>query len=650
MTTYKIATWDSEPINDGTNYRAWFPEHDERGLPTVDAQMVERTGYWPILGSIRRLGHQVVMKVSIEGASVDALRAQLLKWFVPQPNYLDWTGAAAKRLVIEDRDGSNDRYIMATPISCTPAPERSDVIYTIILQAHGDPRWRGVNNASFSTWNLSAGSGINAFNPASQDIVFPIIDITPNGAKSGDYAYKVFVPIQWRTVNSGRYPIDIGNATFDTAALTTAKMQADGDDLRVLVNGAERDRWLGNMDTTTTRVWVNLEFAANVEMTLAAAIASGGSVDSITVNQNLYGLANSGIVQIGSEFFTYTGVDGINKTLTGVERATHFSSAAAHSVGDSVIWIQHEVYIIYGNATATAPITNDAYKPMFDLDTSTNGSWIYTDFFEAGAQRAGAWRKEVVEGSIQTPLFYGDNQGPVIEPATTFAELGVVALGAYPYASWGIFRLANPCGVTAANFTNGEQWAGALSGTTAEIVYYPASTNQAQAIYEIPQPPATHAWQSWSRNQTITAANVGVGLSVRTPGSLATMRKVEAADVTLTLDSNKTPVVTPGSEQGGYQLNLTLTTLGIQTAEFGGLQLNINFMMEVGQTLRVDTYNKTVTYLKDNSNQAQAITLLGAIRRDWWPLVGGQSQSVSAEDTGTTDLDIDISYTPRYFT
>ena len=639
---YKVATFDTNAINDGTNYRAWFPEHDQRGLPAVNAQMIERTGYWPVLGSVRRPGRRIAMKVSIEGADTDTLRTQLLKWFTPYPPFTDWTGAAAKRLVIEDKDGSNDRYIEAVPVSCTPQPDATDIVYTVILQVHGDPRWRGVEDSSFSTWNLSADSGLNNLNPASQDIVHPIIDITPQAAKSGDYAFQRFMPVRWLAGNAAKYPTDVAGAALDTAALTTAKMQADGDDLRVVIGGTERDRWLGNMDTTTTRVWVNLDFAANVVMTLAAGIASGGSVDTITVNQNIYGLANSGIVQIGSEFFTYTGKDVANKILTGVTRAAHFSTAAAHSAGDNVYWIQHEIFVIYGNSGVSAPLTDDSHMPAFDLDTSTNTSWIFADFASVDGLRSGSWTPYSIQG---TPRFYGGNQDTEADP---FAELGVEVIGSYPFTSTGIWLLNNPCGITNGNFTNGEQWASALTGTTADIVYLSAGGSPISA-FTIAQPSLSSTWEAWSRNQAFSTNPPGVGIRLTTPGSLSVLRLVECADVTVTLNSANTPVTAVGAEQGGYLLNLTLTTLGIQT-DVGGIQLNINFPMEVGATLRVDTYNKTVTYLKDNSNQAQAITMLGKIRRDWWPLKGGSSQSVSAEDTGTTDLDIDISYTPRYFT
>lgn len=83
MATQKIRLWDGNAINDGTNYRAWFPKDgglDLLGLPSVNAQMIERTGYWPVLGSIRRPARQIIVKVKIEGSDTETLRTQLLKW------------------------------------------------------------------------------------------------------------------------------------------------------------------------------------------------------------------------------------------------------------------------------------------------------------------------------------------------------------------------------------------------------------------------------------------------------------------------------------------------------------------------------------------------------------------------------------------
>lgn len=648
-----IVSWDGNNINDGTNYTAWFPAPDfnPRGLHAIEPQMALRTGYWPIIGGIQRPGHRLVIKILIEGASVDALRVQLLQWFRPYPPRLNIEKAPVKQLVIEDDDGSNDRYVEAVCISCLPdMTVGADLVFTAILQVHGDVRWRSTSDSSFSTWNLVFDSGINNLNPDGEDEVYPVIQFTPGAGKTGSYAYKRFIPLRWVETSYGaqNYPVDITNDSFDTAALISSKMQADGDDLRVFVNGTEKDRWLDGINTSTTKVWVNLDFLPNVEMTLASAIASSGSVDSITVNEDISGVYAPGIVQIDSEYFQFTGKIPGEGILTGVTRAAHGSSAAAHSVGADAYWIQNEIYIAYGDSGAAAPTTDDNYKPIFDLSTSTNTSWVYTDFGETLTTgiRAASWVKASNGGQ---PFFYTANRNTNASP---WSEMGIGVTNQNGTGQTGSWQLYNPCGITNANFTNGEKY-GTDTGADHALARIESFVPGAgwNEEYEIPNIAAASTWEAWSQSVALDTGAISVRMLVSIYRlSPLDLRQLEVADCTLTLNSSNTPVTSIGAEQGGYLLDVTLTNLYFKTSALGGIQTRITFLMELNETLEVDTYNKTITYLKDGSSQMQALTLIGPGRNHWFPLEGGQSNELSAADTGTTDLDIDISYTPRHLT
>ena len=134
-------------------------------------------------------------------------------------------------------------------------------VYHASLVVHGDVRWREVTPATDS-WDITASGQTDTRTNSGADVAYPIIDITPTDAKTGDYLYKVYVPIRWRVSKAAsNYPLDIVNNGLNTAALVSgSKMQADGDDLRVWVNGIEVDRWLQDINNATTQVWVNLDW------------------------------------------------------------------------------------------------------------------------------------------------------------------------------------------------------------------------------------------------------------------------------------------------------------------------------------------------------------------------------------------------------
>lgn len=653
----KIKRWDINEINDGTNYVAYFLEGQTISeLTEIEPVMIERTGYWPMLGQIRRPARKLTFEIGIVGSNPTTLRAQLLKWFRPIPLLTDFTGAVYKEFVIEDDDGSNDRYVEAVCRSIRAIPGTAELFYTVRLEVHRDPVWRKTSSTNLSLWTLTSGTDSEIFTINGDDIAHPVISITPRAALSGSYAHKRFIPLRWREADYGAqtYPIDICNGAFDTAAeIGAAQMQADGDDLRVFINGIERDRWLNGINTAATKVWVNFDFLPDVAMTLAEDLSGAGAIDSIRVNENISGVFTPGIVQIGSEFFQFT--DKINTTndhiLTGVTRAAHGSTAAAHTTGDSVFWIQNEIYIMYGNSSVTAPVTDDRWKPILNLATSTNTSWVYADFGQTQTTglRSASWIKGSAFGQ---PGFYTANHAT---QATTWSEIGINVTNQVT-AQTGLWQLYNPCGITAANFTNGEHYATLSIASThvvERIMGFSAGVGW-QTEYTIPPPSTTGGWESWSRNQTMSVTRLAVALWLQMFRlSPLDERQIEVADVTVTLDSGKTPTTSIGAEQGAYLLDILITNINFQVDanEFStNPGIRVKFPMELDFALIIDTYNKTVTYEKDFSSQVQAVELYPSVRRDWFPLEGGTTNTLEFMGTGTTDLDIGITYVERYLT
>ncbi|RLC69435.1 MAG: hypothetical protein DRI81_20470, partial [Chloroflexi bacterium] len=422
------------------------------------------------------------------------------------------------------------------------------------LVADGDARWRS-RDGDVHVWDITSGADDETVTVDSDDDVYPVLRLTPKQAKTAGYAYRRWVPVIW-TVDAAysKYPYMLG--TFDTAALVTAsKAQADGDDWRVVVDGSETDRWFGDSGTaqfnqTATKTWVNLDFQAGWEGTLEAAIGSGDTVDSIDVNEDISGAASSGILVAyhgaSYEAFTYTGKNETERRFTGVSRAARGTSALALSADDSVYWVQHDVWVLYGNASATAPSQDDDYKPIFDLGDSTNTSWVYEEFGEDDGLRTGAWTE------------YGDtytgNRGVNANP---WIEIGVD--GGDQQSNR--MKLYNPCGITNGSFTNGEKWVDAEDPGSSRVGVVQSSQNGSTWTdeYNVPEPASTETWEAWSRNEALASGARYLSLMGDwDSGADYDETYLEASDCTVTLDSSNTPTHEIGNEQGNYTLDCVI--------------------------------------------------------------------------------------------
>ncbi len=618
----KVVSWDGRSINDGVNYTAVLK--NARGLPAVSAQWVQRSGRWPLLGGVERPGHKLTLGLVIEGPEVETLRSQLTRWFDPEDE-------TPKALVVEDDDGNNDRYLLAICEAIQATPDGGGLIYVATLALHGDVRWRSASEEQ-EVWNVTASGQTRVVTNGGQDDAYPRFTIRPTSNKSGSYNYKRFVPWRWRVdAAASKYPLDICNDSFNTAALVTAgKMQSDGDDLRVLVDGVEVDRWLAGMNTSTTKVWVNLDFQPAWEGTLVAAMLAADSVGTLDVNEDISSAPSAGILMIDSEAFTYTAKNNALKRFLGVTRAAKGTTAANHSAGATVWWCQHEIWLLYGNAGAGAPTVNDNYKPAFNLYSSSNTFWDYDDFGENDGLRTAAWVKQAL---LSTPTFYTAHHGTDANP---WQEIGLLVDSLNDVGMW---RAHNPCGLVAANFQSGEKyranapWRGQIRSSPDGSTWH--------LEYSIPAPSAAATWESWAQNETLNSGAKYVALYLEYYVSGATCY-LEAAGVTLTLDSSCTPTGSIGSELGNYSLACTLSN---QTT---GQAISLSYTMGLNEELEVDSDARTVVDLEDEASQFQALTLEGGARRDWLPLKPGDN-TLRFDDVGTNGVTVTVEWRERYY-
>lgn len=647
----------------GLDYTAFILNGEDVSLPTVKAITARRIGAHPIVSGIERTGRYIPLGIKIEGSSLSILREQLMRWLDPEDE-------TPKKLAATDDDSSNERYLHCICESLQPKRVGKSIIsrlYVALLRVDKDVRWQSESLVTETSWNVTASGQTRMVNNQGGDEAYPIIKVKPTSNKTAGNGFtkRRFVPVLWNnTAAVTNYPICIGPLDLSTFA------QADGDDVRVYVNGVEVDRWLGGTLVSNVKVWLNLDF--DTRATTEVGVATGtGAITEIQCQQDIADFPSSGLLLIENELFTYTGKSNVDRTFTGVTRAAKDTTAANHVVGTTIYWIQHEVWLYYGDSSLTAPSTDDTYKPVFDLDASTNTVWDYDStqskcdgFGEDGVNRPGAWTAATATDSEANFGSRWKSTADHQTDASPWTDLGErhTTFGNYNANKRYVWNLYNPCGISQASFADGE--CAAVKGTnvpsyvTKEVRLVSSedkSTWTTQGTVTITQtedcdpvaPPALpSAWQSWSASSvSMSGYYVGFYGILELGSSSAYQGKVwvECADIVVTLNSTYTPTINAtilGNEQDAYQLTATITNTTT------GESVPLDFTLELNEQLEIDTDQKTVTYLVDNSGQLSALTVDGGVRKKWLPLDPG-SNTLRYDETGVQGVTVDVSCRKR---
>ena len=642
-----IETWDGHNINDGTNYRAGFSPAELWGLPKVGVNSVQRVGAWPLFGALQRNPTHHSIFIAIQGAAIRTLRAQLLRWFDPEDE-------TPKQLVITDDGTLRPRYLNAVCQQLRPVIIGNVAAFELFradLVVSGDVKWRGTADDT-DVWAITVSGDTNVVANDGEDDSYPVYKIKPTSGKTGGYDYRVWVPVKWRSENAASaYPVV---AVMDTATpIGAAKMQADGDDLRVLSDGVEIRRWLNDINTGTTDIWFSLDFTRAPSLILKTAIAGAGAITSIefTDEVEVSLLPETGIIYIGTEALVYTARSLIDGAVTGITRGAKGTSLGAHNPADICYWIQHDVYILYGNAAATDPAVGnyDRYSPAFDIPDETlsnNTQWHYLVFGERFFPRAAAWTTPqstfAITGNGGT---YGVTERG-IDFTNPFSVIGAWRGGAGggPTGAFSYFwQLYNPCGIVDVAWADGKMRAADKDAFHFSLRYWVRGAGwwSNQYLRQGASNPlaADDTWYAWSQAAGVDWDPADVIALINYGSSF--LSDFEAGTVTVFLQAAEVPVVAVGSEQGNYELSATLTN------QATGEAITLNFVMDLNSELEVDTYNKVITWLEDDSRQYQAISF-SSERRHWLRLEPGNN-TLEFVDVGTGNVTLTTVQTPRYY-
>ena len=663
-----IVSFDGTNINDSVNYEAFFPANSLYVQPQSKPTIVKRPGYYPVVAGITQEEKRFVLNIKM---------LQVLHEQIGTLNELFSTRKhAARTLIFEDTADGNKQYqVDAWPIA---QPKIEGQLYRILLVAADWPP-EAVNSSTDTDNNVATTVPYSfTVTPGGNTKTYPTITFDPQSDPNGGYGYIRYGTVYNQTDNAlPDYAIEITGGGLDTATLVGAgKMQADGDDLRVFVGGVEVDRWIQDINTASTQVWIVLPFRAKWERPLEGAIGSGDTVTAIQLPDNttsrdfLRTLPFPGIVQINNEQFSYSYRNPSTRQITGVTRAVRGTTAANHSDNDTIRYIQHDIQVVYGNTAVSAPVVDDNRKPMFDISDgsdSTNDLWVYADFREQDVARPAAWQPVVEYASNadqqQTGIYTAD-QFDYADPAS---EMGLLMSSWQANAVWNAedaslyWQLYQPCGVDeiAAQgevYEVGSLWPAAvgifgwdvfsqrelldIDNAPGEWTGGPSSESTwdgwETASYS-PAPPVPQAFDSGNDYTYIALmlrGNIGAG-----DGNTA---RIEASDVHVSV-ANK-PSVTLGGENGGTD---TYHLLGTLTHDDEGISFDIDIPMLRADSVVIDCENLTVKLNNDNLN------IIGAIkpdtaRADWMYLNGGETNNFTWDsDDGGENVDIDFEWRDR---
>jgi hypothetical protein len=507
-----------------------------------------------------------------------------------------------------------------------------------------DPIWKKYD-PSAKTIAVN-GTGTGTIRPLGNQSALPVITITPtaSGAYYG-FGYKRFIQIINNSLNALiEYPLNLTGAGLDTAALVTAgKMLASGADLRIYVDGVEVKRWLQDMNTANTKIWINWTQPANTDMTLGDTIAATGAVGTITIQNAAANIAlmptipTSGNVKIGSEIFVYTGVYGVSQDgtnvlplqLTGCTRAARQTSMGAHAIGDAIAFVTSDVWMFYGFPAIAPYVTDDTHKPIIKL-TSTNTSWIYEEFVDLYGNRTGGWAFSI-SGSGGTNV-NTDGVYSVSENAASANPFQV--MGARTEDGWigngsiAIrYDLFSPCGITTITAT-GKKY---RSLTTWEIVTLQKSTSGYtwETQWTEADPATDLVWEALDAHAAVAlgATYNYIKLNMDTVPTLpAHSGYHEIGDMTLGLDAAKVPTIVLASEASNFVLHTVMANAA--TGDIMALDLS----MDLNLPLVINTKEKTVTG-QDGTNQINALQGM-PVRAEWFELLPAQDNVITITDAG----------------
>lgn len=633
---------------------SWFEDPFSWSNIGVSANYTKRGGEFPVFASKNFSETQKVLKVSLNDPETD--RDLLIQNF-------DIMERSLKILLATDSQTGIRYSLECTPIAIISG-DKFGTQWSITLDCP-NPYWVSAITKNAAMTAIVTGQKVTA-TVGGNYYVKPTITLTLNTQKSTGYPYKRYITVINKSQNAlTRYPVDVTNGGFNTSTpIGAGKMQADGDDLRVIINGTEVSRYLDGINSATTKVWVNLNIkpsplTAQAPLIYNTLLNTTLTVSSIQIKPPYYYSSGghrvykistfnaSGIFRINNEEFTYASKVDKDGIFYGIVRGARGTTLATHTANDEIKSVENDIVMIYGDATVGAPDQDAELIPCLNLSTSTNTSWVYSTFGNDQGVKPCQFAPAV-------QMFYGDQSEfyTAVQHAENVDPYTVMGMSVESYVKSGVNKAGNakitwslnhPVGITRITTVGGKKNRASVSWPNISGLRKVIGSKDS-SVFNLATPTLVNTWQSWSETPAAFATTVNqiyfihngiVGASANNTAEL------EVSSLTLALDATKSPTVYFGNESTtGYRSNLELRN------ETTGDSLFFNYPLQVADSIGIDTENRTARRVNDELNVIGGI-LYDQTRLEWFKLEPG-ANVISVWETGIQSVYVAFSWHDRF--
>lgn len=549
---------------------------------------------------------------------------------------LDVGGTTQAQLFSTDEFG-NLWYTMAKCVAVNVEgidPNTDTQQYNLVFEVN-DPAWIKYIETS-ETYEITETETLKTFTVPGNQWANPSFDITVGAPPEGNYLYVEYIhqynPIAAKQLDG----IDLTDGGWDTAALVAdGHMADDGADVRVILDGQEYPFFVGGggWNNAATKIWIRALWLPGRSMPLRTALDDSTTPTRIewaindTVKEALGFLPISGTIRVGSEEISYRNLNASRCQAVIVSREIRGTTMAAHAIGDTCWWVEHDIRIIYGNSEAVAPTYEDRYKPIFDLDTSTNSSRVYTVFADLQSLRVGSFvRQELDDGLGKLSRVYSGNNGAIAEadPATDMgmeiASYNVQGKEKPETASmaWRYFHPATISTVTTVgdkfkkySTTEWPAFSGLESSITGKENSYVPEWNEAA-------PATPNVFTSITNTSAETITTGSKFIRYRQGGAInakaSNVTRLEIHGVTIDLNSSNIIQVSMSDEFENFQLTIEIRN------NTTGMSLFIDYPTVQNETLYINSQEMYATFKGMNALRSLS---WDDIRTNWLPFKPG---------------------------
>ncbi len=380
---------------------------------------VSVAGSFPRLPRTRKVARTFPVHVLVESGDIHTQMALLQQKFATEltaPLIVDWLG--------------EDRAIDCTVLRAIQHAEGIPNQFTAILHAP-DPRWRSVSAVETVTNVITSGQAFNVTNLGNADEDRAVIRVRPTNLKEEqgeDFRYYreiIIANVQDRIF--GDYAIEITDGGWDHAAEVAAgRALANGNDIRVLLDGVPTPWWSENLNNAATKIWSNISLSPRRTAKLLNAITAVSPADGEDLTfepGDGADLPDAGVMRFGDEVIRWSSKD--RDTVKGIVRGDRHTAAAAHAAGLEGFWVERRIQLLYGYSDATAPTPRPDLEPLIDLSASTNDSHVWNEFYDDdNPARSMAWARVVRDRDSQASRLLLPEGSPATSIAFEYQEDG----------------------------------------------------------------------------------------------------------------------------------------------------------------------------------------------------------------------------------